>query len=172
MKTHGYRFGTHDESYDDADVPGDEDHLEAFTSSARRQIQPWLSAVFQSETSIFCSEAGSPLPSARWPARPLRRWRRSRWERRTTMRLGHMLGQALNTGRGQPNIEDQFRSALALMEGLNITGDNASATAIKTALDVQLGQFLRSLLATEAGIAAATTPERRALLQPITCSHS
>ena len=48
------------------------------------------------------------------------------------------------------------------MEGLNITGDNASATAIKTALDVRLGQFLRSLLATEAGIAAGTAPERRA----------
>jgi len=70
MKTHGYRVGTHDEWYDDADVPGDEDRLEAFTSAARRQIEPWLSAVFQSEhlnlllgsgfTTAIGSMAGAP----------------------------------------------------------------------------------------------------------------
>lgn len=163
MKTHGYRVGTHDEWYDDADVPGDEDGLEPFTNAARRQIEPWLSAVFQSEhlnlllgsgfTTAIGSMAGAPATTM------------------ATVRLGtphddaigaHARASAERLGRGEPNIEDQFRSALALMEGLSITGDNASASAIKTALDVQLGQFLRSLLATEAGIAAGTTPERRA----------
>ena len=50
------------------------------------------------------------------------------------------------------HIEDQFRSALAVLEGLAAINP-AQAAELKTALDTQLSAFLASLLKTESGIA-------------------
>lgn len=55
-------------------------------------------------------------------------------------------------GRGDSNIEDQFRSALMLLDGLKVLGDATKHDALETALNTVLHRFLRSVLATENGI--------------------
>lgn len=62
-------------------------------------------------------------------------------------------------GRGAANIEDQFRSALSVYEGLKII-DATKAVSLKTAMDSKLKEFLDSLLLTEAGLVAATKEKR------------
>ena len=73
---------------DDADVPGDEDRLEAFTSAARRQIEPWLSAVFQSEHLNLLLGSGFTTAIGSMAGAPATTMATVGWERRTTMRLG------------------------------------------------------------------------------------
>jgi hypothetical protein len=46
-KKHFYRVGGHSDAWDD--LPTDPDELDALTNSARKRIEPWLSAVFQAE---------------------------------------------------------------------------------------------------------------------------
>jgi hypothetical protein len=46
-KRHLCRTGSHSEARDG--LPTDPDALDAFVSGARRNIEPWLSAVFQAE---------------------------------------------------------------------------------------------------------------------------
>ena len=67
-KPHGYRVGAHSEWWDN--ISTDPDALELFCSSSRKRIEPWLSAVFQSEhlslllgsgfTSAIAAQAGAP----------------------------------------------------------------------------------------------------------------
>jgi hypothetical protein len=46
-KKHLYRMGSHSGAWDD--LPTDLDELDSLISSARKHIEPWLSAVFQAE---------------------------------------------------------------------------------------------------------------------------
>ena len=46
-KKHFYRVGSHSGAWDD--LPTDPDELDSLTNSARKHIEPWLSAVFQAE---------------------------------------------------------------------------------------------------------------------------
>lgn len=163
MKAHGYRVGANEEWYDDADVPTEDGPLESFITTTRRHIEPWLSAVFQSEHLNLLLGAGFTTAVGVIAGAPTTTMATLALETPHDAAIeAHARTSAARLGRGEPNMEDQVRSALALMEGLVITGDTAAAAAIKTALDVQLGRFLRSLLATEAGIASGRTPESRA----------
>ncbi len=72
----------------------------------------------------------------------------------------HAEAKAKEMGRGSANIEDQFRSALALLEGFSVMYA-PDAEKLKDAIDEQLSAFLYpSLLATESGIANATGEHR------------
>jgi hypothetical protein len=57
-------------------------------------------------------------------------------------------------GRGQPNIEDQLRSALALHAGLEVL-DDSRASDLMTAIRRELVTFAAAIVATEAAILAA-----------------
>lgn len=157
---HVYRVGSHAESW--AEIPSDDEELDKFVAAARRRVEPWLSAVFQAEhlnlligsgfTAALGYVAGTVATGM------------------DTVEFGtefdekidaHAKSAAALMGRGDANIEDQFRSALSLYEGLKII-DPAKATTLKTAMDVQLRSFLESLLATEAGIAEAAVDRRAA----------
>jgi hypothetical protein len=58
---------------------------------------------------------------------------------------------------GAANIEDQFRSALALLDGLGVI-DKAAEKILKDGIDFQMSRFLTSLLKTENGITAGKDP--------------
>ncbi|MGR6722301.1 hypothetical protein, partial [Aeromonas veronii] len=66
---------------------------------------------------------------------------------------------ASRMGRGKPNIEDQFRCALAILGGLEVS-DPTDADDFKIKINKQLKSFLDSLLETEGGIATAITARR------------
>lgn len=154
IKKHGYRVGGNEEWFDE--IPKDDSELDEFASKARKRIEPWLSAVFQAEHlnlllgSGFTVAVGSIAKAAAtgMDATPLG----------TSHDVSidtHALAGAKAMGRGTANIEDQFRTALALLEGLKIAGQETGCKELETALGTRLAQFLKSLLATEAGIAGA-----------------
>jgi SIR2-like domain len=78
----------------------------------------------------------------------------------------HAAASAKKMGRGSANIEDQFRSALAVYEGLLVT-DSDAAKALKAKMDAQLLVFLKSLLESERQIKEATSPEMLQLAQTL-----
>jgi hypothetical protein len=158
-KRHGYRVGSHSGKWDD--VPLAEEELDRFVSSARKRIEPWLSAVFQAEhlnlligsgfTSAIGHIAGS---SATGMGRVVFG---STYDKAIEK---HATESARAMGRGEANIEDQFRSALALLSGLVIFDPDAAST-LKDKMDLQLTLFLTSLLTTERGILAGSSAEKK-----------
>jgi SIR2-like domain len=72
----------------------------------------------------------------------------------------HAAASVKRMRRGEPNIEDQFRSALALLEGFRIV-DKDAPRGVEDALDSQLRKFLLSLLKTERGILHGTDTDKR-----------
>jgi hypothetical protein len=160
-------MGANQAWFDDADLPRQQDGVEEksyleFVSNARRAIEPWLSALFQSEhlnlllgsgfTTAIANLAGGPaIGMAPVPIG-------SAFDAQID---AHAMAVAKRLGRGTPNIEDQFRSALALLEGLQVMGGaNApKADALKNSLDRLLLNFLRGVLASERVVATGATPE-------------
>ena len=156
---HCYRVGSHSDAWDD--LPAATEDFDKFVAAARKRIEPWLSAVFQAEhlnltlgggftTAIGCVAGAGATGMAK-------------------VKFGTAFDAAIDThadtsakimGRGAANIEDQFRSALAVLEGFNVV-DAAKAAKLKTAIDVQLKAFLDSLLATEGGIAKGKDGDHR-----------
>ena len=125
----------------------------------RKRVEPWLSAVFQSEhlslllgngftTAIAHEAAGTPV----------------------TMEMGalgcahedkvsaHATKMAKAMSRGTANIEYQLSAALSLATGLEILED-AQAAAWKTAIDNLLERFVANVLSTETSIAAGLSKE-------------
>lgn len=159
-KKHYYRMGSHSGNYDS--LPESEEDLEKFIDSARKQIEPWLSAVFQAEhfnlllgsgfTTAIGVQAGASATGM------------------GAIEFGSPYDKEINAyaaktaelmNRGEANIEDQLRSALAVFEGLKVI-DKKKAEALKTNLEKALGEFLASLLETENGIAHASSVDKQA----------
>ncbi|KQN01811.1 fibronectin-binding protein (FBP) [Sphingobium sp. Leaf26] len=155
---HAYRVGSHSESW--SDLPTDDDGLDKFIATARKRIEPWLSAVFQAEHlnlligSGFTTAIGYIAGAAATGMAKVTFG--SEYDKQID---DYATSEAALMGRGAANIEDQFRSALAVYEGLKVI-DAAKAEALKGAMDVQLKAFLDSLLVTEAGLAGAAKEKR------------
>ncbi|PDT08067.1 SIR2 family protein [Rhizobium sp. M1] len=151
---HFYRVGS--ASYSSEAVPDEDKALNEFIAQHRKKIEPWLSATFQAEhlnlligsgfTTAIGKIAGSPATGM------------------GTIKLGgvyetyideHAQVTAKKMGRGEANIEDQLRSALAVLAGIEIT-DIEDAEDLRKRVNSQLRAFLESLLETEIGIAKAS----------------
>lgn len=149
-KKHCFRVGSYSDSR--SDLPTADDELDAFISASRRHIEPWLSAIFQAEhlsldlgsgfTAAIGYLAGADVMSM------------------AKVTFGTSYDAAIDahaeTGakvmkRGSANIEDQFRSAMAVLEGLAVT-DPPEGVKLKAAMETQLSAFLTFLLRTEASI--------------------
>jgi hypothetical protein len=76
----------------------------------------------------------------------------------------HASAAATAMNRGVANIQDQLRSALALLEGLTVL-DKRAEQILKNAIDVQMSGFLASLLSTEGGIATGSSSAARDIAQ-------
>ncbi len=158
-KEHCYRVGSNSGAFDA--VPSDINELAQFSSKARKAIEPWLSAVFQSEHLSLV--LGSGFTSAVGFAAGAKATDMSKVTFGTEFDAKineHAAKSATKMERGEPNIEDQFRSALAVLEGLDVM-DPAKAEAVKKKIDEQLLKFLQSLLETEAGIRKGASTEKR-----------
>lgn len=171
---HCYRVGSHSESKDV--LPATAKELDEFIAGSRRWIEPWLSAIFQAEhlnllvgngfTTAIAFAAGASAADM------------------SKVKLGTVHDKAINAHadaganamkRSPANIEDQFRSALAVLEGLEVI-DAAGAAKLKAAINTQLSAFLASVLRTERGIGTGKdTPSRdnaRAMLQSFLLSFA
>lgn len=153
MEAHGYRVGANESWW--PTLPEDQQGIEAIALAARRHIEPWLSAVFQAEHlnlligSGFASAISylAQVQATGMDFEPLGTELDDRIKEEAA-------NGAKTMGRGAPNIEDQFRVAFAILDGLKLLKDDRQQD-LRTALQARISTFLKSLLKMEADIEAA-----------------
>ena len=165
-KEHCYRAGSHVEAFES--IPPEGMDLNTFCAKTRKHIEPWLSAVFQAEhlnlllgsgfTTAIAYAAGTKAADMAQVGLG------SEYDPQIS---AHAKKSAAKMGRGTANIEDQFRSALSLLDGLAVIDDGAAET-LKALLDSSFLVFLQNILATERGISEPDEKKKKkaeALLQ-------
>jgi len=122
---------------------------EISSDELRREVEPWLSAIFQSEhLSVLIGSGLTSSVSFVAGVKPQEMWR---------LFLEHELKDkikakadksAVEMKRGEANIEDDIRVTLELINGLNIIDDSRAIT-LATELNDKLRVFISSILSTE-----------------------
>ncbi|MGB9202383.1 MAG: hypothetical protein WCB94_00275 [Terriglobales bacterium] len=159
-KKHCYRVGTHSAAWDSLPAAATED-FDKFVAEARKRIEPWLSAVFQAEHLNLMLGSGFTTAIASLADAAATGMAKVKFGTAFDVAIDAHAGNSAKTmGRGIANIEDQFRSAFAVLEGFTVV-NATDAAKLKTAMDAQLKKFLESLLATESGIAKGKDEEHR-----------
>jgi hypothetical protein len=136
-------------------IPNEGEPFQEFVERNRRQIEPWLSAIFQSEHLALL--AGSGLSAGLANAVNAQALTMA-----TTSILPELDGEiaeaatasARRMGRGTPNLEDQLRACVALLAGLEIIND-ARVTDLRNALRRELVRFANAVVESERSILAA-----------------
>lgn len=126
------------------------------TSSLRKRIEPWLSAVFQAEHLSLLLGNGFTTAIANCAAAPPVSmtgggFSGCPYQDKVDKHAAHI---AKNSGGGSPNIEDRLSAAAALHAGLKIM-ESPDAAKWETAIDRVLTSFVTDVLKTEKGIAAS-----------------
>jgi hypothetical protein len=116
----------------------------------RPKVEPWLSAIFQTEH--FSLLVGSGLSSALAYAANITAQGMGRLELANDNYKDkikeHSEKSASAMERGEANLEDDFRVALELLRGYEILGD-ANHPLLLIELNTKLNAFIRAILATE-----------------------
>lgn len=155
---HLYRVGSHSDSWDE--LPSGE-KLDTLIAAARKRIEPWLSAVFQAEhLNLFIGSGFTTAVAHIVGASATGMNTVALGTKHDKAIAAHAEASAASMNRSPANIEDQFRSALEVWEGLRVI-DAKEAEPLKSALNIQLSHFLKSLLATERGISSGGGPDKR-----------
>lgn len=116
----------------------------------RQKIEPWLSAIFQTEH--FSLLVGSGLSSAVAYAAKITSQGMGRLEldnenfKDKIKEYAEKSASAME--RGEANLEDDFRVALELLKGYDILGD-ANHPLLLNELDSKLNAFIKAILSTE-----------------------
>lgn len=116
----------------------------------RQKIEPWLSAIFQSEH--FSVLIGSGLSNAiaymsKITPQGMARLVLDGTDYKDKVKT-HAEKSASAMERGEANLEDDFRIALELLRGYQIM-DNSNVNALRNELDTKLNSFIKAVLATE-----------------------
>ncbi len=135
-KVHSYRVGTHFGSFESP--PDDAGEL-------RKEIEPWLSAVFQSEhLSLLLGSGFTTAFAGGGPSMGVTEFSGDDGEK---IRKA-AESSAESSGRGAPNFEDFLRVANELVRGYEILGDERAKT-LETEIDGKLKEFIDSILGLE-----------------------
>jgi hypothetical protein len=134
-KNHILKISNETECLDDISEDG--------IKKCRGKIEPWLTAVFQSEH--FALLAGTGLTSA---VASLAKVDAPGMDRIEFIEFGEQIkksadSQAKEMRRGEANIEDDLRVAIELYKGLLIQGDDAKAKTLKDDIDDKLIAFIK-----------------------------
>lgn len=114
----------------------------------REKIEPWLTAVFQSEHLSLLLGNGLILAISKIADVSSQGMGRINFDQFKD-KIAHMADvQAKLLGRGSANFEDDLRVAFELYNGLLIY-DKDQATALKTNIDEKLLNYIKAVLATE-----------------------
>lgn len=118
--------------------------------SWRSKIEPWLSAIFQTEH--FSLLVGSGLSTAIAYAANLKAQGMGRLEldgkAYKDKIISHSEKSASAMERGEANLEDDFRVALELLRGYEILED-VNHKPLQDELNVKLNEFIKAILSTE-----------------------
>jgi len=147
LNHHIYRCG-HNEKYDLSDEAIED------TDEFRKHIEPWLTAVFQSEHLSLLLGSGFTSGVALAAGGKAANMAKCEWACEDDLkgRVDEYAEQSAKTcGRGSANFEDQIRAAMQLEAGLKIMGD-ARADLWRTEIDKQLKCFMDCILDCERSI--------------------
>jgi hypothetical protein len=121
----------------------------------RKRIEPWLSALFQSEHLNLLLGSGFSLGLAGAAGADGLSMTMTSIHPEFDTFIDRAAAETANRmGRGKPNIEDQFRSALALEAGLGVLND-ARHGALTSHIHRAFAQFANNIVSMEQGIASA-----------------
>jgi hypothetical protein len=121
----------------------------------RARVEPWLSAVLQSEHLALLVGNGLPVAVAGAADAPAASMGVSPFGGDLSVAVERAASDsAAAIGRSTPNVEDRIRSALALVAGLQVMGDER-AEEWRTQIDSALRSLLVAILAGEQGIREA-----------------
>jgi hypothetical protein len=118
------------------------------TDDLRKRIEPWLTAIFQSEHFSLLIGAGLPIGLTYLADVKAQGMDRIEFDVNKKEIKEWADKSAKELGRGSANIEDDFRSAIELLQGLKIQG-SADAVALEKEINVQLDKFIRNIIKTE-----------------------
>jgi hypothetical protein len=145
LSSHIYRIGPN-EKYGISD----EDLKD--TSKYRKVIEPWLTAVFQSEHLSLLLGSGFTMGVAAAAGCHMTFMDRCDWPSDFKEKVNEFADRsAQKCGRGSSNMEDQLRAAMQLVAGFEVMGHEQTAVW-KREIDKQLMQFLESILSSERSI--------------------
>lgn len=114
----------------------------------RKRIEPWLTAIFQSEHFSLLIGAGLPIGLTYLADVKAQGMDRIEFGVNKKEIKDWADKSAKELGRGNANIEDDFRSAIELLQGLKIQG-SGDAVALEKEINVQLDKFIRNIIKTE-----------------------
>ena len=145
-KRHVLRVGTL--TFEGDELPEDRDF--------RKDVEPWLSSVLQSEHLSLLVGSGITLGIGSLAGVGATGMEPIALNLEDDTQLpalieAHADRSAKEVGRGKANIEDQIRSALGLLTGLEILGD-PRCSALRDGLNRLLTEFLSAILQTEVGL--------------------
>jgi SIR2-like domain len=124
-------------------------------AALRKEIEPWLSAVFQSEHLSLLIGSGLPIAVAAQAGATATEMEPPSFSAPYAEKVSRQAGTlALQAHRGSPNIEDYVRAALQLLGGLDVLEDE-SASTWREEVSNALGAFAASVLTTERAIGGA-----------------
>ncbi len=132
----------------DIDCFGNETVDEAKIDELRKRIEPWLTAIFQSEHLSLLIGAGLPIGLTYLADVKAQGMDRIEFETYKEKIKEWADKTAAEFGRGNANIEDDFRSAIELLQGLKIQG-SADAENLEKEINAQLDKFIRNIIKTE-----------------------
>lgn len=152
VSDHAYKVSNRTVDLDEP--PATESELRAH----RETIEPWLSALFQSEHLSLLVGSGFSIALGHMAGVPPFDMRKLSWSLPYATQVEQRANDsALSMGRGSANLEDQFRSILELLGGLRITGDSA-LDKWESALSEALSHFSEETLRLERGIRDKVAP--------------
>lgn len=148
LNNHIYRCGPNENcNFPDQETPD--------TDKLRKQIEPWLTAVFQSEHLSLLLGNGFTCGIAQTFGGKVIDMSKCEWEGDLKDKVAeHAKNSALTCGRGAANIEDQIRAAIQLHAGLVVMGDRRAKTW-KDQIDKKIKCFIDSVLESERSIKEA-----------------
>lgn len=114
----------------------------------RKKIEPWLTAIFQSEHFSLLIGAGLPIGLTYLADVKAQGMDRIEFNVYKKEIKDWADNSAKELGRGIANIEDDFRSAIELLQGLKIQGSEDAVTLEKE-INSQLDKFIRNIIKTE-----------------------
>jgi hypothetical protein len=153
LAQHYYRVGTSTFSTDV--IPTNTSELDEFIAKHRKKIEPWLTATCQAEHLNLLLGSGFTAAIGHIAGAPATGMDKITLGSKFDAQIdAYATETAKRMGRGAANIEDQFRSALAVLAGSEIL-NLSDAEDLRDKLNKQLKLFLQSLLETERGIEGA-----------------
>lgn len=136
-------------------------------SEFRGQVEPWLSSVFQTEhlslllgsgftigIAAIADVTATAMSPIAWTWKLTKEFTESDATELEAAIRSAAQESAKRVGRGNPNIEDELRSAMALLSGLEVLGDERRS-AVEGVINSVLTSWLKSVLATERALNTA-----------------